>query len=177
MLTVLSDGDGKYRLEDSTGTLVSWINGRAITLRGFPTERAARDAAIAGWRALGETLRQEFAGWREYAPAVDRLHTVHDGAYEWFYDGTTAIARLLRPQRRAFDSTFGIQFVLPSYATDGAVISAAHSVAFAAAPYRDDGTSPVSAPADGGGTVTARRRVHALRQQYCPSPGGGDDAA
>jgi hypothetical protein len=148
MLTVLSDGDGKYRLEDSNGILVSWINGRTICLRGFPTERTARDAAIVGWRALGETLRQEFAGWREYAPALDQLRTVHDGAYEWFYDGTTAIARLLRPQRRAFDSTFGLQFVLPSYATDGTVISAAHSVAFALAPYRDGCADRVGAAPD-----------------------------
>lgn len=158
MLTVLSDGDGKYRLEDSTGTLVSWINGRAISLRGFPTERAARDAAVAGWRALGEALRQEFAGWPEHAPALDRLRTVHDGAYEWFYDGTAAIARLIRPQRRAFDSTFGIEFVLPSYATDGAVISAAHNVTFAVARHRDASNDPVSAPADAAGALALHDR-------------------
>jgi len=162
MLTVLSDGDGKYRLEDSTGTLVSWINGRAIGLRGFATESAARDAAIAGWRTLGETLRQEFAGWPEYVPALDRLRTVHDGAYEWFYDGTTAIARLLRPQRRAFDSSFGIQFVLPSYATDGTVISAAHSVAFTLAPYRDGSTDRAGAgPDDAGAAAAADRPLRA----------------
>lgn len=136
MLTVLSDGDGKYRLEDASGTLVSWINGRAITLRGFTSERAARDAAVAGWRALGETLRREYAGWPDHVLATERLRTVHDGAYEWFYDGTTAIARLLRPQRLAVDGTLGIQFLLPTYATDGTVITAAHNVASAAAPFR-----------------------------------------
>ena len=167
MLTVLSDGDGKYRLEDSTGTLVSWINGRTISVRGFRTERAARDAAIAGWRALGESLRQEFAGWPEYEPVLDRLHAVHDGAYEWFYDGTTAIARLMRPRTRAFDSTFGIEFVLPSYATDGAVIAAAQSVTFAVAEYRAPVNAPLTAP--GGGLPRSVR----ARLRY----GDGDDAA
>ena len=34
-------------------------------------------------------------------------------ALEWFYDGTAPIARLLRPQRRAYDGSFGIELVLP----------------------------------------------------------------
>lgn len=137
MLTVLSDGDGKYRLEDHDGTTAGWISGRAIGFRGFPGEEAARDAAIAGWRALDATLRQQFAGWKEYEPVVERLRTVHDGAYEWFYDGSSAIARLLRPQRRAYDSSFGIQFVLPSYATDATMIAAALNVAPVIVPFRD----------------------------------------
>lgn len=145
MLTVLSDGDGKYRLEDDAGTTVGWISGRAVGFGGFATERIARDAAIDGWRGLDATLRQQFAGWRHYEPVVERLHTVHDGAYEWFYDGRTAIARLLRPQRRAHDSTFAIQFVLPTYATDGTMISAALNVAAAIAPFRELAT-PVAAP-------------------------------
>lgn len=169
MLTVLSDGDSKYRLEDPTGITVSWINGRAIGVRGFPDERAARDAAVAGWRALGATLRQEFAGWREYEPVVDELHTVHDGAYEWFFDGTTAIARLLRPQWRATDSSFGIQFLLPTYATDGAVISAAHNVALAVAEYRAAVQEPATTPRLG--------LVRTNRARYRPPPGDGDDAA
>lgn len=147
MLTVLSDGDGKYRLEDHAGITAGFITGRAIGFRGFTTERAARDAAIAGWRALDATLRQQFAGWREYEPVIERLHTVHDGAYEWFYDGSVAIARLLRPQRRAYDSTFGVQFVLPSYATDAAMIAAALNVAAAVAPFRDGEISAASAGA------------------------------
>jgi hypothetical protein len=161
MLTVLSDGDGKYRLEDQAGTTAGWISGRAIGFRDFPTELAARYAAIAGWRALDATLRQQFAGWREHEPAVDRLHTVHDGAYEWFYDGSSAIARLLRPQRRAYDSSFGIQFVLPSYATDAAMIAAALNVAVAVAPFRDPAAT-VAARATGGEEASAGR-VPSLR--------------
>jgi hypothetical protein len=162
MLTVLSDGDGKYRLEDHAGTKAGWISGRAIGFRGFPSETTARDAAIAGWRALDATLRQQFAGWRKHEPAVDRLHTVHDGAYEWFYDGSSAIARLLRPQRRAYDSSFGIQFVLPSYATDAAMIAAALNVAVAVAPFRDL-AAPVAASL-GSDTSATAPHVPSLRR-------------
>jgi len=174
MLTVLSDGDGKYRLEDEAGVMSGWISGRAIGFRGFCSKGDARDAAIAGWRALDATLRQQFAGWRAHEPIVARIRTVHDGAYEWFFDGRVAIARLLRPQRRAYDSSFGIEFVLPTYATDAAMISAALNIAPAIAPFRDL-PSPVSA-----GTrlvVTSQRRTPTLHRQYRPTSDGGDDAA
>jgi len=163
MLTVLSIGDGKYRLEDLTGMPVSWINDRVIGFRGFPTERSARDAAVAGWRALGVTLRHEIAGWIEYAPSIERLRTVHDGAYEWFYDGTTAIARLLRPQRRAHDATFGIQFVLPTYAMDGTLISAAQNVAVAVAPFRELLADSIAAPRDDSTTAPQHGQFAAER--------------
>ena len=171
MLTVLSDGDSKYRLQLVNGTLVSWINGRAITLRGFATERAARDAAIAGWQALGETLRQEYAGWPEHVVATERLRIVHDGAYEWFYDGTTAIARLLRPLRSAVDGTLGIQFLLPTYATDGIVITAAQNTAAAvAARQAATGAAPPRLMVVAGQKgATGRRHV--------PFPPDGNDAA
>jgi hypothetical protein len=133
MYTVLSDGDGKYRLEDPTGAPVSWISGRTIGFRGFASEADARDAALDGWDALEGALRREFGGWMHHEPSRDELRTVHDGAYEWFYDGRIAIARLLRPLGVAGHDSYGIQFVLPSYATDGATISAAHAVATAVA--------------------------------------------
>jgi hypothetical protein len=149
MFTVLSDGDGKYRLEDARGAQVSWISGRAIGLRGFASEDAARDAALDGWDALELTLRREYGGWMHYEPRRERIRTVHDGAYEWFYDGTMAIARLLRPLALAGHDSFGIQFVLPSYAMDGAVIAAAHTVATAVAPHRE--------PASASSTVSLDR--------------------
>ena len=148
MYTVLSDGDGKYRLEDATGTQVSWISGRTIGFRGLASEAVARDAALDGWDALELALRREFGGWMHREPRRDELRMVHDGAYEWFYDGRLAIARLLRPIAVDGHRSFGIQFVLPSYATDGAVISAAHAVAFAVAPHRAPGSPANSASLD-----------------------------
>jgi hypothetical protein len=136
MLKILSDGDNKHRLEDADGVPFGWISGRTIGFRGFATEDTARDAAVAAWRALDASLRQQYPGWPRYEPALEQLRRVHDGAYEWFYDGTTTIARLLRPQRRAYDRSYGIELLLPSYASEGVAITAAHSVAQAIGPHR-----------------------------------------
>ena len=61
MLKILSDGDNKHRVEDSTGTQIGWISGRTIGFRGFATQDDARDAATAAWRAFDRVLRQQFA--------------------------------------------------------------------------------------------------------------------
>ena len=74
---------------------------------------------------------------------------MHDGAYEWFYDGTAPVARLLRPQRRAYDYSFGIELVLPSFASEGVAIAAAHSLARAIEPYRDASPAATSPPVAG----------------------------
>jgi hypothetical protein len=137
MLKILSDGDNRHRLEDSTGTAIGWIRGRTIGIRGFPTELAARDATIAAWRALQSALRLQYPGWLAYEANMERLRAVHDGVHEWFHDGTTPIARLLRPRPRAYDDTLGIELVLPSYASEGVAITVAQSVARAAAPFRE----------------------------------------
>jgi hypothetical protein len=158
MLKILNDdGDNKHRIEDAAGTPIGWITGRTIGFRGFVTEDDARDATVAAWRALDRALRQQFAGWPRYEPNLDQLRTMHDGAYEWFYDGTAPIARLLRPQRRAYDYSFGIELVLPSYASEGVAIAAAHSVATAVAPYRDAPMVATSRPVAASAVDTAER--------------------
>jgi hypothetical protein len=162
MLKILSDGDSKHRLEDSAGTQLGWIHGRSIGFRNFATESDARDAAIAGWGVLDRSLRQQYAGWPRHEPKFDELRTIHDGAYEWFYDGTVAIARLLRPQRRAYDYSFGIELVLPSYASEGVAIAAAYSVAMAIAPYRDALPAPIDRSAAHGGGVMPEREATPL---------------
>ena len=133
MLRVLSDGDDRYRLENDDDVQIGWINGRAIGYRGFATEADAMEGAVTAWRALDLVLRRQYPGWPSYTPALDELHLVHDGAYEWFADRTSPIARLVRPQRRAYDLTFGIELVLPSYASEGVAITAAHAVGAALA--------------------------------------------
>ena len=138
MLRVFSEGDDLYRLEDATGAHVGTIRNRTIGFRGFATEGDAREAAIAAWRAMTDALRREYPSWPRYEIALDRLTTTHDGAYEWYYDGTMAIARLLRPQRGDREPSFGIELLLPSYASEGVAITAAHGMARAVAPHRGD---------------------------------------
>ena len=159
MLRVLSDGDDRYRLENEDDVQIGWINGRAIGFRGFATEAEAKDGAVAAWRALDLVLRRQYPGWPSYAPALDGLQLVHDGAYEWFADGTAPIARLIRPHRRAYDLTFGIELVLPSYASEGVAITAAHAVGAAlgpsAAPAVDGASLGALTNAEGGPSLPA----------------------
>jgi hypothetical protein len=159
MLRVLSDGDNRYRLENDNEVQIGWINGRAIGFRGFASEADAKEGALVAWRALDLVLRRQYPGWPSYTPALDELHLVHDGAYEWFADGTAPIARLVRPQRRAYDLTFGIELVLPSYASEGVAITAAHAVgaalASAAAPLEEAASLGALADDDTASTMQA----------------------
>ena len=159
MLRVFSEGDDLYRLEDASGAHVGTIRNRTIGFHGFSTERDAREAAIAAWRAMTDALRREYPSWPRYELALDRLTTTHDGAYEWYYDGTMAIARLLRPRRVGRESSsFGIELLLPSYASEGVAITAAHGMARAVAPHRDglgDATPAIDAEANGARAAVA----------------------
>ena len=137
MMRVFAEGDDLYRLEDVRGVHIGTIRGRTISFRGFPTEIAARDAAVAAWLAMNEALRREYPSWPHHELALERLGTTHDGAYEWFYDGTRAIARLIRPRAGARELTYGIELVLPSYSSEGVAITASHGMSRAVASYRD----------------------------------------
>jgi hypothetical protein len=114
------------------------------------TAAVAHEAAIAAWRAMDSVLTNHYPGWPRRDPRFDRMRITHDGAFEWFHEGTTPIARLLRPHRRAFNATFGIELVLPSYATEGVGVSVAQSMARAIAPFIIS-----SGPDDGRGTTYA----------------------
>ena len=144
MLRVFSEGDDLYRLEDRTGTNIGTIRGRTLSFRGFPTEVAAKDAAVAAWSAMNDALRREYPSWPLHEIVPERLGTTHDGAYEWFYDGTRAIARLTRPRLGGRERTFGIELLLPSYSSEGVAITAAHGMSRAIAPFRD--ATPSEAP-------------------------------
>jgi hypothetical protein len=159
MLRVFGEGDDVFRLENGAGARIGTIRGRAIGYRGFVTEDDARDAAVAAWHALNGALRREYSSWPHHALDVERLRTTHDGAYEWFYDGTRAIARLLRPARADGDGTYGIELLLPSYASEALAISAAHAIARAVAPFRDE--PAVTAPGVMTGGASSKEDVAA----------------
>ena len=143
MMRVFAEGDDLYRLEDARGMHIGTIRGRTISFRGFPTELAAREAAVAAWLAMNDALRREYPSWPHHELALERLGTTHDGAYEWFYDGTRAIARLIRPRAGSREVTYGIELVLPSYSSEGVAITASHGMSRAVAAYRDGAASQV----------------------------------
>lgn len=130
MLRVIDDGPEGLRLENGAGARIGWIRGRAIVFDGFATEVDAIRATLAAWRALGRALRQQYPGWPRYEPAAERIHVFHDGTYEWISDGTSPLARLRRPAMppTSADDSFGLEFVLPSYASEGLAVAAAHAI-------------------------------------------------
>ncbi len=155
MLRVLGDGEGRHRIESADGVPLGWIRGRAIGFRGLPDETVAVRAAVAAVRALEAVLRREYPGWPRYEPRLDALRLVHDGAYEWISDGTAPIARLLRPGADAPDERYGLEFVLPSYASEGLAVSAAQALARALAPHLGVPAAARPAPSATDAAVTA----------------------
>ena len=143
MYNIIGDGEGRYRIMLGDEVTVGWLTSEVVGFRGMKTEAGAREAAVAAWRALDGVLANQYAGWPRREPRFDQMRIVHDTGFEWFHDGTIAIARLLRPHRRAFNGTFGIELMLPTYATEGVGVAAAQSVAMALVPLltgraRDD---------------------------------------
>ena len=135
MFNIIGDGEGKYRIMLGDEVTVGWLNDRAVGFRGMKTEAMAKEAAAVAWRAMDRVLTNQYAGWPRREPRFDQMRITHDGAYEWFHEGTMPIARLLRPHRRAFSGTFGIELVLPTYATEGVGVAVAQSVAQAIVPF------------------------------------------
>jgi hypothetical protein len=130
MLSVHANGERSYRLENEARVQVGWIRGRAVGFGGIRSVEHALAAAPTGARALHAALRREHPGWPHAEPALHGLRLVHDGAYEWISDSAVPVARLLRgvPNAPAL-APFGIEYVLPTFATDGLAITVAQSMA------------------------------------------------
>lgn len=144
MLRVMEMGEGIHRIEGPDGTVVGWIRGRTVAFRGFSDVDAALDAASPASAALEKVLRRQYPGWPHYEVAREKLRLVHDGAYEWVSDGSAPIARLIRPVDGKRDD-YGLEFALPSYASEGVAIAAAHGLYNALAGHLG-GLTDVDAP-------------------------------
>jgi hypothetical protein len=136
MLRVLGDGENRHRVEDDSGTPIGWVRGRAVGFHGLASEEAALKAVVDASRALEGVLRTTYPGWPRYQPSRTRLRLVHDGAYEWITDGSAPLARLLRIRGETpTDGSFGLEFVLPSYASEGVAVVAAQALGRALLPH------------------------------------------
>ena len=130
MVMILRDGVNCHRLENADGKQLGSIRDGTIRLRGLTSRADAIVAAMLVWETLDATLAKEFTGRSRHRPVLSRLRVLHDGAYDWIADGSKPLARLLTmPADRASDHTLAIEFVLPSYVSEGAVISAAQVMA------------------------------------------------
>ena len=150
MFKVFIDGnDDRLRLENAVGDVIGWIRGHGVGFAGLPSEKAAVRAAAAAWRPLEETLQRAYPGRPPRPIKESSMRLVHDGAYEWIADGHRPIARLLRPHttRNPGDS-FGIEFMLPSYATQHVTIATAQAVWEVVSKYVSSRAVDKAAPAD-----------------------------
>lgn len=155
MLRILGDGEDRHRLESATGARVGWIHGSSIGFRGLASESAAMRSAVSASRALEVILQREYPGRPRHDASGAQVKLVSDGAYEWIAEGARPLARLLRPvddrPSDPFDSTFGIELVLPSYSTEGVAILAAEALSRALAV-----SSPAHSPLSAGRDAAAR---------------------
>ena len=135
MIKVFADGENTHRLEDAEGRRIGWIRGRVIGFRGVRSEDEARTAVVAAHGPLDTSLRQHFPGWPQHTPSLARTRVVMDGAYEWIADGSHPLARLHRPVRESDRGLFALEFVLPSYASEGVAMSVAQVLGNALRPY------------------------------------------
>jgi hypothetical protein len=137
MVRIFADGDRRHRLEDLAGRHIGWVRHRVIGFHGFLSEGRAMSAAADAWRALERALRREYAGRPPSDVDTDELRLVTDGVAEWIADDRLTLARLRRPSvTDTQHGNFSIEFELPSYATDGVVIAAAHAMAGAVQQHR-----------------------------------------
>lgn len=67
-----------------------------------------------------------------------------DGAYEWIADGAHPLARLHPPSNAGDRGLFALEFVLPSYASEGVAISVAQVLGHALRPYLVGESAPVT---------------------------------
>jgi hypothetical protein len=176
MFSVIGDGPGRYRLGNATGADAGWIRGRAIGFRGLRTEAEAIVAASAGWRALQRFLHREYAGWRRPDVDWERLRFVNDGAHEWVSDGRIPLARVCRARGGAACSGgerlaengpargMAVEFVVPSWLRDGAVVPLARELWHVLVPLLVDASH------------TTHRARHAASREWLPeSPAAAID--
>lgn len=136
-LHVVNEGDGKYRLESTKGAAAGWIRGHTVGLKGFQSVADALCAAPMLHQTLDAVLRQHHPEWRRHDVRYDALQLVHDGAYEWIATGNLPLARVYRRTPGASpDDTVSIELVLPSYATDSTILSAALAIVESLRIYR-----------------------------------------
>ena len=160
MFKVFIDGnDDRLRLENAVGDVLGWIRGHGIGFCGLPSEKAAVRAAVAAWRPLEETLQRAYPGRPPRPIKESSIKLVHDGAYEWIADGHRPIARLLRPHTsRNPGASFGVEFMLPSYATQHVTIATAQAVWEVVSTHisAQPVTTPERVDANGGSTLLSR---------------------
>ena len=155
MIRVFGDGENRHRLENASGTRIGWIRGRVVGFHGVRDENEAKEAVLAAYPPLEAALRQHYPGWPHHQPSAEGVRLVTDGAYEWVADRTQPLARLVRPAHGRNRGPLGVEFVLPSYASEGVAMSVAQVLARALHPFLVDSASVDEDAVDETASATA----------------------
>jgi len=127
--------------------------------------------------ALDAALERQFPGWPRHEPTADGIRLAHDGAYQWITDGERPLARLVRAPAPSSGAPFALEFVMPSFASEGAMIAVAGTMVRALDEFRQ-----ASRDADGEADVIELRSrdgrvpADAITASGRLRPGGGDAA-
>ena len=127
VLSIIPDGERRYRLVDSEGREVGHIFGRSVRLYGFKTESDVIEAARRAWRTL--ELISPHERYRRLPHKLGPVRFVHDGANEWVSDGVIPLARIIRPRADASVGTYAIEWLVPADAVCGVSLEALHAIA------------------------------------------------
>jgi hypothetical protein len=152
---LISVGDGKHRLESPSGETLAWVRGHAVGIAGFDSVGDALASAPMLHRVVDGVLRREYSAWTSPVAPLGELTLVHDGAYEWIATGSTPVARLHRPgtlhvPNEAAARSHALEFVLPSYVSEAAILAVARAMT-AAHSSLGDCFEPANMPADATG--------------------------
>jgi hypothetical protein len=131
---LVSVGDAKYRLENASGLTVGWIRGHAVGVAGFDSVAEAIASAPMLRRVVDGVLRRAYPARHHVVRCRGEPTLVHDGAYEWIANGSSPVARLHRPgtthvPHQPSAGSYALEFVLPSFASEGATIAVARAIA------------------------------------------------
>ena len=152
---LISLGDGKHRLEGRSGETVAWVRGHAVGIAGFDSVGDALASAPMLHRVVDGVLRRAYPARNRGVAPLGELTLVHDGAYEWIATGSTPVARLHRPgtlhvPNEASARSHALEFVLPSYVSEAAILAVARAMT-AAHSSLGDCFEPANMPAGGTG--------------------------
>jgi hypothetical protein len=129
VLSIVPDGERRYRITDADGHDVGQIFGRSVRLHGFKSESEVIDAARRAWRTLELISPRE--RYRRLPHKLGALRFVHDGASEWVSDGVIPLARIIRPRADEPDDRYGVEWLVPADAVSGVSLEAVHAIAHA----------------------------------------------
>jgi hypothetical protein len=124
VIKVIADGQDGHTLEDLQGARLGWVRGQTIGFRGLTDEAHALRAVAATWQSVQAALARHYFGRQQRVVRLEELRVQAYNGAEWIVDEHGPVARLVRAADVRSGDT-AIEYLLPSYASEGALIAVA----------------------------------------------------